>query len=684
MDPVEKILIFMILHGMQATETPDAGLALSHALIEEARILKLEKFETHTAYVDLSGPFAFLKTLKEEATKIKTHLAEDMTHLKSTSLYAMEKNGTYFTYFLSDGDYGHSKTEGCFLIGGEAFKPETAAGWKSVGDMVKEFNEANEGSTIPIVEKLLVPVRLDNSVSKLRYVGIGSKEILELDASIATRINLLKAGSAFPLYDIKNDQFVFRDSNTPPAHALCKVIRNQKTVQAPVWRTLVARKEVEIESLLEDIEEKNTFLLNLFGEFAAFTYTLGNKIKAEDMEPLDDLTNLITELGSHSAANVYDSGTYAIASVFLDRLVNVFRQKMAYYNNLFSLKTQILKRILTVVIRPLLTIVSNNLHGISNVNPFIEAFKLSIKATTTKYDPNAKVLLQEIQYYSPQKSDLLSYLSILKFPIMTSTFEVIVRTPYQHVITGSDTCQFVSSTFLLSHCKKLNENNFYSCQYTTGHQDECCIKLHELNTPDSIDQCETEFYEEPPRVARMKYEDYNAVFIMSATHERQIETVCDGGKMDHHLVNETVLIGTNCKLKYGSLTTPLTQVSRASTTITPLRSLFQEDITEAKSKKVAPHQPRTPHSPSNDNFEENNQYIFGLTLLEWGLISGGVVSLGTFITCALTTLFFGRRRYKRRRQTKSDLAKEQYIMANSPKRELLPIYSATAPPQQFI
>ncbi len=442
----QLITLLLTLGFAKMEDTFETKVTLSHALIEEAQIIRLHDYLTHTAYIDLSPPFNYLEELEEHTTKVENHLKADKTHLEGTDIFAMENNNTYYTYFLNEGYVGISKNEGCFLIGGEAVKPDSEEGWKLVGQMVKQFNEENEGTDIPVVEKLVVPVTLDNSISKLRYVGLGSKNILNLGTNIATRENLLKAGSAFPLYNIESEAFEFREDNSEGQYALCKIIRSQKLAQAPVWRTLVSRKIVEVSAISKRIAKSKEFLLKILGELAEFSYTLGNKLLPESLGQLDDLANLTSGLSTHSAERVYDSGTYAIANVFLDRTIREIREKLQYYQNSYMNEQKILKNILETAIKPLVSIVTNNMKGLTKVEPFLDAFKQSVKTTSMKYDATSRVLLQQFQYVSPKASDLLRYYQVLKFPFFTRSYEVTLNIPFEHIVQGENVCVFVEPT----------------------------------------------------------------------------------------------------------------------------------------------------------------------------------------------------------------------------------------------
>ncbi len=677
MEFIKLIILAHLLIGSFCSENFETKLALSHALIEEAQIIKLEDPSSHTSYIDFAPPLDYLKKLEDSATNVKTHLDNDLAHLKGTDIYAMEYNNTYFTYFSSEGTYGLSGNEGCFLIGAEAYKPATVAGWEQVATMVKEFNTENQDTEIPTPEKILVPITLDNASSKLKYVGIGTKEPLDLPTTVATRANKLKAAQAFPLYNINTNTFEFREENSQ-AWALCKVIRSQKLVQAPMWRTLAIRKKKEVENILNSINKAKDFLNNLLGEFEDFTYTLGNKVMVENLDNLNELATLQTELGSHSATDIQDSGQYALANVFLDRFVNTLKDKLQYYRTKFINKAQVLKKVLTTAIKPIVIIVTNKIRGVTNVQPFIDAFKQSIKATLSKYDPNAKVLLQQFQYFSPNQNDLLRYFKVLKFPVITNTYEVTLKTPFIHLIQGTDNCQFVQPTFLLSHCKRLNEARFYSCQYNKfGFQDECCSSMYKLNTPTSLDSCGTEFYEKHPELTPLNYDKYNLVFISSARHTNRIDILCEGKSPEEHETNETSLISTNCRVQFEKNIFPNHLSSVEKTIVTPISQLFMDIASEVIGKKLTPQKP-VPSYPPNKNDSELK--IFGLNLIEFGVVGGGLFTIFSAIVCATCTLLMGR---KKRKRNQEQFSKNNYVMANHPRRETLPIYSPypTAPNQ---
>ena len=672
---LNSILILLLgtwVHG-------ETQMALSHAIIQAGKIIRGGSLSTYTTYVDFEPVFSYLRKLKDHGDALKLHLDKDISHLEGKDLYAMEHNNSYFTYFHSEGTYG-SGNPGCFLIGAEAYKPGTAEEWEDVATMVKKFNDLNEGTDIPRPTKLIVPVRVDVKSSALKYVGLGSKAELKLDSTVGTNLNLLKTLKAFPLYNINSKQFEFRE-NATEEYVLCKLIRTRKLAQKATWLALAQRKLVEVEKFLKETKEAKEELTNFLAKFSSFSYTVGNKLGLESPGRFDDVQAMMGHLDSHSALNIIDSGRYALANVFLDKYINALKEKLGSYLLAYEDPTNVYKTMLSKGINPLLTIVNNNIKGVSDLTPFLAAFKQSIRASSFQYDTAAKVLLQEFQYQSPKRNDLLQLHKVLLFPVLTNEYEVTVNVPEQHLLEGEDMCQFVGPTFLLANCQKLPDlEETYRCQSDQLlFSDPCCVEIREMQTISSIERCGSVFYTSPPELALLRYDSHDFVYITSAKKESQIETQCQDGTEAEFKINETTLLSPNCSVKQNHGLISAFDTHIGPTRMVPLRTLFMETFNLLKGKELEPQKPDRKYVPPIDMFENGTLEFFGLNPLELGIISGGSF-LFLLPTLACVCAIFFRKRSKK----KKEKAAENYVMASHTKREMLPIYSPpTAPNTNF-
>ncbi len=693
-----KIIVLVLLSTWvlptTLSEQGQTKLALSHALVPEAQIIRLRNQVTHTTYIDLAPIMEYLEKLKINADSILTHLEDDIAHLKNSGFYSMKEEGIYYTFFPHEENMTGSRNAGCFLIGGQSIKPSNKEGWKKLGTLVQKFNEENkEVADIPKPTKIVVPVKTEDKSSKLKYVGIGPRATpyLELDDSIATVENLAKAATAFPLFNIETNEFEFRTENELE-YVVCELVGNSKITSKTAWQTEARRRKAKVEKIIHKIQDSKETFENYFDGQLPFTYSLGNKVRMENLGSLLDLDTMKTDMASHSAANIQDSGRFALANMFIDNYLSTLSTKLNEFLDLFSSKEGVYRKILKAAIEPMLHVVSTNLKSIANKKPFLSAFKRSVKNAAMKYDSSSKVFLQEFNYVPPKSEDLGTLYKILTFPIISESYEVLLHAPETHLISddgGEKFCEFIEINFLLSHCVRLPDlENTYSCRASHLEKiDNCCKLMIQPNTIQALETCGSTPYEVKPSLSLINYDSHSAVFATSALQEREFETICSGRPPTTNTANETMLISTDCQVKFDEYTIQPVQQSRSSTILTPLRTLFQSDFNHLKGQTIEPMIPEEYSKETDKSFHEKESFLLELLKLEpiqWTLFVGtlilSLIGFGGMSTCVIVAL------RKRREQQKRPKEQEAHVMENIvPRRHTMPIFQQPpATPFQFI
>ncbi len=677
---------FVVVFAMFVRPVPiqaETKLALSHALVEEAKIIQIGKLLTHTTYIDVSQIFAYLDSLKTHGDSLMTHLTDDISHLSSSSLYSMEENKTSYTFFLTEGTIGPG-APGCFLIGGEAVKPENINGWKKWAEIVQQWNTANKDTTIPKPTKLIMPVKTNNE-KKLIYVGTGFKGELKMDTTVEN-VDLVKARTAFPLFNIESQEVEYRTANEE-AYVLCRLIYNDKIKEKGLWLTMAQRKEAEMQKVLNSIAATKQTLLDFLRELPEFSYTLGNKVRIETLGDLAELTEMNGDLSSHSADSMDKSGRFAVANVFFNQYIEKIRTFLEKVNLVIPNDATFSKKILFAALLPVVNAALTGLRGVSNMEPYTQSLKSSVKGSLTKYDAANKVILQEFSYYPPKISDLHFLYKIITFPLLTKEHEVVLDLPTSHLIveaTEGDTCQFIKNNFLLSHCRRLETPSFYSCfSDVLGKADSCCQELHRLDTLESVGKCGVIMFNQPANIERITYVDYNLAFVGSSLTNSNIEFLCEGDPSEKTL-NESSVISSDCQIRLEGRTYKPSKIGTTSNIITPLSSLFSNLIPHLKELEVdVRSSPK--YLPEFPVFNENGT-IFGLGIFEWMVITASFI----VSTCGCTLLigwFSYIKKIKHRRKGRDAIDKQNYIMVNhAGRRQTLPIYNppSAPPPFQYI
>ncbi len=574
---------------------------------------------------------------------------------------------------------------GCFLIGGEGVKPKDLNGWAEIGKLVKKWNDENEGTSIPRPTKIVMPLTTDND-KNLRYVGVGSKEVLNVDGTIATNLNLVKAKQAFPLYNIVSESIEFRTENSK-GYTLCRLIYNDKLKEKTLWRTTLKRQKARITKILENIKSIKDGLLEVLGTFPSFTYSLGNKVRIESLGDLAELEELEGDLGSHAADSISKSGRFAVASMFLDNYISKISQYMDTVKKVAPEKDIFLRKVLLIALTPVLTAAATNLKGVSEHEPYLQALKNSVKGSTIKFDSANKVLLQEFSYFPPKASDLHNLYKTLRFPLLSKDHEVLLSTPSQHVLADAgktSTCQFIENNFLLAHCRKLDSQSYYSCQSELfGQINPCCKQIIDLDPMESLSTCGATIFDQDSHIERLDYDAYNYVYIGSGLATAKLEFICEEDP-DEKELNETSIISTECNLKFNDKIFQTTMAEAPSNIITPLRSLFETVIPHIQNVVPDIRPDVDPKSGDNFFFEDNN-LLSGLGMLEWLALFGSFILTSCGCTFCIGWCTFIR--IKRNRTRREAQRKDNYIMVNHPgRRQTLPIYNppSAPPPFQFI
>ncbi len=658
-----SVLTFCVLIKLTVCERRDK-LCLSHALVRKAGIINTQDRDIQTTYIDFSHMLTLLDSLIEHANGLVNHIDADLRHLSSVDLFAMEADGTYYAFQSSVAN----PESGCHLIGGDPVELSDKPKFDALGDAIKEFNEKNKNTAIPEITKFVVYVEPTDD-GKLKY-KLSGKE-LTLDSSILTPANLLKVGKAFPLYDIGTKSFVFRDANYPDS-TVCKITRTDKRQQILLWKTLATRKKADVEDLKRQVVSSKEAFITMLQTLTQFTYSLGTKLRIDSYPTSNGLRNFKDELPKYSTTNIQRVGQFALANVFLDRYVDKLKEYHRNFTTQYLGKDEIFSMVLSRTTDYLVDAAKPRLQGLADTVPLLGALRDSVKSSTRKYDPNHKVLLQEVSYYSPKIDDIRTYYKIVPFPVLTKKYEVVLNTREDHLITDepAEKCTFVSNTFLVNHCHKiLGIDQVYGCKENSlMNIDLCCSKIAKLSIKEAITKCPLRLYQASPDIVRLNYDIYNYVFITSAIKSDIFYTSCPS-KEEKHVANVTSLVSTRCNIKYGNHQKTTTMAKATETRVTPLYELFRSKFDEIHTLEVKPNK-SDPHSLIPTDIQQPEKKFLGLNGYAWIGI-GSAILLGLTGTGGVTYKLW---KSTERRRHKADDLKGNYIMANAPARQNLPIY----------
>ena len=536
------VLILTVLVQFNLAESGDK-LWLSHALVEQGRIIAQTNTATHTAYVDVSHPFTSLRTLKTHASELVSHFDTGFTHLSSFTLYAMEHDGKYYAF--GENVLTSDLSIGCALLGLDDVDLVTTAEFEAMADVISQFNSENNGTSIVNVDKIIVPALTKNgklvSVETGRELAIGS-----------SGLDLEKAKTVAPVFVIASKTFEYRTTDEH-TQLLCRIKETSKRRYKGAWKTFLTRYKIQTNKLIDEIDSTVTELQSMFSSNTPFTYTSGVMKRIDELPGLQDLTVLARELPSHSVVNFDSAGPYALANLFLTRYILAIQDHLEQIQLEFYSLTQVSDNIVKVAFQEIAAYVQSRLQGVLNTQPYLTALQQSIKIAEQFYDTNQKVVMVHISYYQPQVDDLRTIFNVVPIPLQTVNYEIIFDLPSAHIATddGNQKCQFLGHDFLLANCQRLNNlAGMYTCvSDILTDKDECCEDLVTFKVENALQSCRSNLYTDPSYIFRIDYRKINYILVTSVTQPQTFYIQCDGINTEY-VTNETTTISTPCDVVY--------------------------------------------------------------------------------------------------------------------------------------
>jgi hypothetical protein len=651
---------------------------LSHALIHEAKILANQQQMVYSLYIDVHLPFSYLDELETHTNSLLSQVTADHDKLRqSHQWYMFLYEGKYYSYLRrTTTDIAE---RACLLGGMKDLQFTTKDQFDGFAVQLAAFNAANNGSSVPIINTFLIPLKADSG--QLQYIHSGVKVNLGEDAA-----DLRRAETIAPRYNVE-DQTITFPTTDDPTFIVCEFALSDKLKFKSTWVTHLARAKVALTHLQEDIAYAKTHITNLINIGSAFTYQSGLKVRIDTLPTHHHLAEYSGTLATYTIDKIEDQSTYAMAQIFLTRYIATIQDMLEDITNAYVSKEQLAHAIAQKAISQISQRIIPQLQGTSEAELFMSAVQQSIQSEAMYYDPINHILLSQLSCYNPTIADMWTLYTIKPLPMKSDNYEILLNIPSQQFIVdySHKFCDFVEDTYLITQCMKIKDSdNAHLCNSADfGNKNECCTKITNQETEAALNSCGSIIYTEAPDLFRINYRKINYILTSSITQSHTLSVLCDGDKQEH-TINESTAISTACDISFEgeSFKTDarddihVTSIQTVSSIFSAVRDIIQ-NLDTSPTYPVSTHQFNLPEL-EQDILDQ----ISNLTFLEWT----GLSSTGALLAAGIAvSLFVCLRRCKHRQRRQIEKARAE-IMSNytaPPYAQTMPIYKqqskATAP-----
>ncbi len=645
----------------------------------ENKVFLLNNQQLHTSYIDMATPLTQLQNLETHTTGIAKHLKEGIDHLR-TSLASSIEIGLDQYVIIQNVDMKILPTT-CEIVGGEQATFTNKTMLELAATKLQEYNAANFGTDLITPKSICIAVRVPPSSNKLIYYG--SEEELDMEGTSISNTDLMSTRTACPLLDVATKTLKFRTEDTK-VPILCKRDRQDKDNENVKWKRLAKRKLVSISILDKLIKQTQETILKAIPS-GTFSYQTGIKAPIMPKLELQDLSKYATDLALHETQNLYKTGGYALAHVFLHDYIEAIRAYHLHIQSELGSAEKVKAKLVSIALTEVIALLSADWDSSSNMGTYLSILKDSLKPKSIQYDANSKVAMVELLYYNIRPETMYHQYEVIHFPFQVGDVFASLEPPTHHILVGKEEnyCSFIGDTYVGHNCKNLpDESSILTC--TNIHfppSDSCCVAIAKLDVVNTVHNCT---FKETVGTASYKHfiwEQYNALLATQPKNPTKITVACDP-TVESYSINETTMISTPCNIMLNGHTYPPTSMDVESTSIMPLTKLFPDMHKLLLGQDTS--QIMIVNNTFNHSLTDLTKEIFGPSpYLGIGIFS---TVLFTLVCCCCTFSFGLSKLFKGRQINPSD--NSNYIMSNQ-----LPPYSPnynynpkqpTAPNVQFI